>query len=69
MTPTHNELAAALVLIGTESCALTHVRALTLKRLTDLCLIHREPNGWVVTDEGAKLVPLLQSGEHVEILD
>ena len=68
MTPNHDELAAALVLVGTESSALGHVKDAALYRLAELQLIRREPNGWVVTDEGAKLIPALQDGQHVAIL-
>jgi len=63
MTPAHDELCHAIIILGGEACAMDEVQPQTLRRLAELGLAHYESPGWTLTPAGMKLLKPLMNGD------
>ena len=69
MTPAHDELCHAIIVLGSEACGMDDVRPETLHRLAELGLARYESPGWTLTNAGLELLGPLTSGHDVEWLE
>jgi hypothetical protein len=68
MTPAHEELCHAIIVLGSETCGMDDVQPETLHRLAELGLAQYESPGWTLTKAGLRLLPMLMNGDEIQPL-
>ena len=62
-----DDLAHAIVVVGSEYCAIGDVSADTLTRLAEMGLASQVDGEWQLTPASAKLLPRAMEGEPLEL--